>query len=82
MLFNVVYEIPLGVTTWNLSEKDLQQKWHTLLNFGLFYIATLQRVPHTKYFLNRYENVTNNTKDCTLTNTFGLTKFGSIMKKL
>jgi hypothetical protein len=35
-----------------------------------------------KYLLNRYEIVTKNTPDFTLTNTFGLTEFGSVMKKL
>jgi hypothetical protein len=35
-----------------------------------------------KYLLYGSENGTQNTKDCTLTNTFGLTKFGSVMKKL
>jgi hypothetical protein len=36
MLFSVFYEIPVGVTTWNLLEKELWKKWHTLLNYGLF----------------------------------------------
>jgi hypothetical protein len=35
-----------------------------------------------KYFLYGFENGTKNTKDYTLTNTFGLTKFGSVMKKV
>jgi hypothetical protein len=35
-----------------------------------------------EYLLNGSENVTNNTTGCTLTNTFGLTEFGSVMKKL
>jgi hypothetical protein len=35
-----------------------------------------------EYLLNRSENVTHNTKDCTITNTFGLTKFGSVMNNL
>jgi hypothetical protein len=35
-----------------------------------------------EYFLNGYENVTQNTKDYTLTNTFFLTEFGSLMNKL
>jgi hypothetical protein len=35
-----------------------------------------------EYLLYGYENGTQNTTDCTLTNTFGLTKFGSVMKKL
>jgi hypothetical protein len=35
-VFSVFYAIPPGVTTWNLSEKELWKKWHTLLNSGLF----------------------------------------------
>jgi hypothetical protein len=35
-----------------------------------------------KYLLNRYETITKDTKYCTITNTFGLTEFGSVMKKL
>jgi hypothetical protein len=35
-----------------------------------------------EYLLNRSETVTKNTKECTITNTFGLTEFGSVMKKL
>jgi hypothetical protein len=35
-----------------------------------------------EYLLYGYENGTQNTTDCTLTNTFGLTKFGSVMKNL
>jgi hypothetical protein len=35
-----------------------------------------------EYLLNGYENFTQHTKDFTLTNTFGLTEFGSVMKKL
>jgi hypothetical protein len=35
-----------------------------------------------EYLLNRYETVTQHTKDCNITNTIGLTEFGSVMKKL
>jgi hypothetical protein len=35
-----------------------------------------------EYLLNQYENVTKNTRECNLTNTFGLTEFGYVMKKL
>jgi hypothetical protein len=35
-----------------------------------------------EYFLYGSKNYTHNTKDCNLTNTFGLTEFGSVMKKL
>jgi hypothetical protein len=35
-----------------------------------------------EYLLNGYENVTQITTDCTLTNTFGLTEFGSVINNL
>jgi hypothetical protein len=35
-----------------------------------------------EYLFNGSKNVTQNTTDYTLTNTFGLTKFGSVMNKL
>jgi hypothetical protein len=35
-----------------------------------------------EYLLNRYETITKHTKDCNITNTIGLTEFGSVMKKL
>jgi hypothetical protein len=35
-----------------------------------------------EYLLNRSETIKNNTIDCNITKTFGLTKFGSVMKKL
>jgi hypothetical protein len=35
-----------------------------------------------EYFLYGSENSTQNTIDCTLTNTFGLTEFGSVMNNL
>ena len=47
---------------------------------------TLERehVEHAlhKILLYGSENCTQNTTDCTLTNTFGLTEFGSAMNKL
>jgi hypothetical protein len=36
----------------------------------------------TKYLLNRSETMKKNTKDCTLRNTFFISEFGSVMKKL
>jgi hypothetical protein len=41
----------------------------------------VERAPH-KYLLNQSKNVTQHTKYCTITNTFGLTEFLSVMKKL
>jgi hypothetical protein len=35
MFFNVFYEIPLGVTTWNLSEKGVIQKMAYLVELWL-----------------------------------------------
>jgi hypothetical protein len=35
-----------------------------------------------EYFLNLSKNVTKNTTYCTLTNMFGITKFGSVMNTL
>jgi hypothetical protein len=35
-----------------------------------------------EYFLYGFVNCTKNTIDCTLTNTFGLIEFGSVMKNL
>jgi hypothetical protein len=35
-----------------------------------------------EYLLNRSETIPENTKDCNITNTIGLTEFGSVMKKL
>ena len=42
----------------------------------------LESVPHTECLLYGSENGTQNTTNSTLTNTFVLTEFGSIMKKL
>jgi hypothetical protein len=62
--------------------KGVIAKMAYLAEFWLILESDLvERAPH-KYLLNGYENVTKNTKDCTLTNTFGLTEFGSVMKKL
>jgi hypothetical protein len=35
-----------------------------------------------EYLLNQSETITNHTTDCNITNTIGLTEFGSVMKKL
>ena len=82
MFFTLFYAIPLGVTTWNLSEKELQKKWHTLLNYGLFLRANLYSMPRAEYLLYGSENCTQNTIGYTLTNTFGPTEFGYVMNKL
>ena len=53
-----------------------------LVEFVLFQRENLQSMPCTKYLFYEYENGTHNTTDCTLTNTFGITEFGSVMKNL
>jgi hypothetical protein len=82
MFFSLFYAIPPGVTTWNLSEKGVIAKMTYLAEFWLILESDLVERARTEYLLNGSENVTHNTKDCTLTNTFGLTKFGYVMKKL
>jgi hypothetical protein len=82
MFFSVFYAIPPYFTTWNLSEKGVIAKMAYLVEFWLILESELvERAPH-KYLLYGSENGTHNTTDCTLTNTFGLTEFGSVMKKL
>ena len=71
MFFSVFYAIPPVFTSW-----------HTLLNSGLFQRASLQSLPRMEYLLNGSETMIKNNKYCTLTNTFCLTKFGSVMNKL
>jgi hypothetical protein len=62
--------------------KGVIAKMAYLVEFWLILESDLvERDPHG-IFLNRYENFTQHTKDCTITNTFGLTEFGSVMKKL
>jgi hypothetical protein len=47
MFFSVFYAIPLGVTTWNLSEKELQKKMVYLAEFWLILESDLvERAPH------------------------------------
>jgi hypothetical protein len=63
--------------------KGVIAKMAYLAEFWLILESDLvERAPHMEYLLNRYETITQHTKDCTLTNTFGLTEFGSVMKKL
>jgi hypothetical protein len=63
--------------------KGVIEKMAYLVEFWLILERELvEHSPHTKYLLYGYENGTQNTTDCTLTNTFCLTKFGYVMKKL
>jgi hypothetical protein len=61
--------------------KGVIAKMAYLVEFWLILESDLvERAPH-EYLLNRYENVTK-ILNYTLTNTFFLTEFGSVMKKL
>ena len=82
MFFSFFNVIPPSVTTWNLSEKKLYKKMTYLVEFWLILESDLVELSLTKYFLNWYETITKNTNAYILTNTFGLTEFGSVMKKL
>jgi hypothetical protein len=63
--------------------KGVIAKMAYLVEFWLILESELvERAPAQKYLLYGSENFTQNTIDCTLTNTFGLTEFGSVMKKL
>jgi hypothetical protein len=53
-----------------------------LAEFYLILESDLVERSHTKYLMNRYETITKNTIDCNITNTIGLTEFGSVMNKL
>jgi hypothetical protein len=62
--------------------KGVIAKMAYLVEFWLILESELvEHAPH-EYLLYGSENCTKNTTDCTLTNTFGLTEFGSVMKKL
>jgi hypothetical protein len=62
--------------------KGVIEKMTYLVEFWLILESELVERARTEYLLYGYENGTKNTTDCTLTNTFGLTEFGSVMKKL
>ena len=53
-----------------------------LVEFWLFLESELVERARTKYFLYGSENFTQNTIDCTLTNTFGITEIGYVMNNL
>jgi hypothetical protein len=48
----------------------------------LWIILESVSVPRTEYLLYGSKNVTQHTTDCTITETFGLTEFGSVMNNL
>ena len=53
-----------------------------LVEFWLILESKLVEHSLHEYLLYGYENFTQNTADYTLTNMFGITKFGSVMNKL
>jgi hypothetical protein len=74
MFFSVFYAIPPSVTT-RTSQKMSYRKMSYLVEFWLILEREI-------ILLYGSENCTQNTIECNLTNTFGLTKFGFVMKKL
>jgi hypothetical protein len=62
--------------------KGVIEKMAYLIEFWLILERELVERARTEYLLYGSENCTQNTTDCTLTNTFGLTEFGYVMKKL
>jgi hypothetical protein len=82
MFFGLFHVIPLEFTTWNLSEKRVIEKMAYLVELWLILESELvEHAPHG-IFIYGSENCTHNTKECTLTNTFGLMEFGYVMNKL
>jgi hypothetical protein len=62
--------------------KEVIEKMAYLVEFWIILeIKLVENSPHI-FFLYRSENHTKNTTDCNITNTFDLTEFGSVMKKL
>ena len=62
--------------------KCIIEKMAYLVEFWLILESKLVENSPQAYFLYGYINCTKNTTFFTLTNTFGLTKFGSVMKNL
>jgi hypothetical protein len=62
--------------------KGVIAKMTYLAEFWLILESDLVEHAPIEYFLNRFETVTQHTKEFNITNTIGLTEFGSFMKKL
>ena len=62
--------------------KEVIEKMAYHVEFGLILESDLVECALMEYFLNQYETVALNTTNFTLTKTFCITEFGSIMKKL
>jgi hypothetical protein len=81
MIYNVLQCLLCNSSRFHYLEplrKGVIEKMAYLVELWLI----LESVPRTKHFLYEYENCTHNTTDCTLTNMFVLTEFGSVVKKL
>jgi hypothetical protein len=62
--------------------KGVIEKMTYLVEFWLILeIKLVEPSPH-RIFVYGFENGTQNTTKCTLTNKFGMTEFGSVMKTL
>jgi hypothetical protein len=62
--------------------KGVIEKMADLVEFWLILERELVEHAMRGIFLYGSENGTKHTTDCTITNSFGLTEFGSVMKKL
>jgi hypothetical protein len=62
--------------------KGVIAKMAYLAEFWLILESDLVERAPQKYLMNRSETITENTKDYNITNTIGLTEFGSVMNKL
>jgi hypothetical protein len=85
MVDNVLQCLSWNSSRFHYSEplrKGVIEKMAYLVEFWL--ILEIELVEHSRmeYLLYGSKNGTKNTKYYTLSNTFGLTKFGSVMKKL
>jgi hypothetical protein len=72
----------LQVALLGTLRKGVIAKMAYLAEFWLILESDLVEVPRKKYLMNRFETIKKNTTDYNITNTIGLTEFGSIMKKL
>jgi hypothetical protein len=85
LIHNVLQCVLCNSSKWHYLEplrKGVIAKMAYLVEFWLILESDLVECAPQKYLMNRYETVTEHTKDCNITNTIGLTEFGSVMKKL
>jgi hypothetical protein len=62
--------------------KGVIEKMAYLVELWLILESELVEHAHTEYLFYGSENCTQNTTNYNITNTFGLTEFGSVMKNL